>query len=48
MMEDVYGTDPEQEFDPAIDPDNISEEAVEFGNVTMDTEPDYGSPKATA
>ena len=52
MMEDVYGTDPEQEFDPNIDPnidpDTASEESLESGSVTMDTEPDYGSPEATA
>jgi hypothetical protein len=48
MMEDVYGTDPEQEFDPDIDPDTAPGEGLESGSVTMDTEPDYGSPKATA
>jgi|GEM_PF-3902013 hypothetical protein len=48
MMEEVYGTDPEQEFDPDIDPNTAIEEELESGSVTMDTDSDRAGPKAVA
>lgn len=41
MMKEVYGTNPEEEFNPQIDP----EERVEAGSVSMSKEQDYSSSK---